>query len=181
VKHVAHPRVATRADIPNLQKLIEVSARALSVGLYTQPQTEAAITHVFGVDTQLIADKTYYVIEENAVIVAAGGWSARRTLYGGDQAKTETDSLLDPRVDAARIRAFFVHPAWTRRGLARQLFAKCEKAAKEKGFRAFELVATLPGVPFYRVLGFEAAENLAVDLPGDITLPFVRMHRAIGL
>src|SRR6476469_8910723 len=128
-------RVAKSSDIPRLKALIEVSVRTLSNGIYTSAQAEAALVQVFGVDSQLIADGTYYVIEDAPDLVAAGGWSARRTLYGGDQAKRETDSTLDPATTPARIRAFFVHPDWTRRGLARQIFAQCEAAARARGFR----------------------------------------------
>ena len=169
-------RTATFADVPELQDLIARSVRGLSVGMYSPAQTEAALAHVFGVDTQLVADGTYYVIEENSALVAAGGWSARRTMYGGDQAKREVDSLLDPATEPARIRAFFVHPDWTRRGLARQLFAACESAARTRGFRAFELVATLPGEPLYRALGFTPLEPIPVPMPGDLTLPCLRMR-----
>lgn len=169
-------RTATFADVPELRDLIARSVRGLSVGLYSPAQTEAALVHVFGVDTQLVADGTYYVIEEDSALVAAGGWSARRTMYGGDQAKREVDSLLDPGTEPARIRAFFVHPDWTRRGLARQLFAACESAARARGFRAFELVATLPGEPLYRALGFTPIEPIPVPMPGDLTLPCLRMR-----
>ena len=169
-------RTATFADVPELQDLIARSVRGLSVGMYSPAQTEAALVHVFGVDTQLVADGTYYVIEEDCALVAAGGWSARRTMYGGDQAKREVDSLLDPSTEPARIRAFFVHPDWTRRGLARRLFAACESAARARGFRAFELVATLPGEPLYRALGFTPIEPIPVPLPGDLTLPCLRMR-----
>ncbi len=111
-------RLATHADIPELGRLSEQSVRALSVGYYTGPQVESALRHVFGPDTQLIADQIYYVVEgEAGALVAAGGWSRRRTLYGGDQMKGETDPLLDPTAEAARLRAFFVHPAWARRDL----------------------------------------------------------------
>jgi N-acetylglutamate synthase-like GNAT family acetyltransferase len=174
-----HIRAATPEDIPELQRLIELSVRTLSVGLYTPAQTEAALIHVFGVDTQLVADGTYYVIEEDTALVAAGGWSARQTMYGGDQAKHEADSALDPNAAPARIRAFFVHPAWTRRGLARQLFAKCEAAAHARGFRAFELVATLPGEPLYRALGFSSVEDVSIPLSADLVLPCVRMRRQV--
>jgi GNAT superfamily N-acetyltransferase len=159
-------RTATFADIPELQRLIARSVRGLSIGMYSPAQTEAALVHVFGVDTQLVADETYYVIEENAAIVAAGGWSARR----------EVDSLLDPTTDPARIRAFFVHPDWTRRGLARRLFTACESAARARGFHAFELVSTLPGEPLYRALGFTAIEPIPVPMPGNLTLPCLRMR-----
>jgi GNAT superfamily N-acetyltransferase len=173
-------RLATSADIPELQRLIDISVRALSKGIYTSQQVDAALVHMFGVDSQLIADGTYYVIESDTKVVAAGGWSARRTLYGGDQAKRETDSLLDPATKPARIRAFFVHPDWTRRGLARRIFAECEAAAGLRGFHAFELVATLPGEPLYRALGFVPLDPVSIPLPGDLTLPCLRMFRSIG-
>ena len=109
------PRRATPDDVPALQALIAESARALSVGFYTPTQTEAAVAHVFGVDTQLVADGTYHVIDAPDGPAACGGWSRRRTLYGGDQMKDADDPLLDPAVEDARIRAFFVHPRWARR------------------------------------------------------------------
>ncbi len=174
-----HLPVATSSDIPELQELIEVSVRVLSKGIYSPAQTEAALVYVFGVDSQLVADGTYYVIEDDTTMVAAGGWSTRRTLYGGDQAKREIDSTVDPATTPARIRAFFVHPDWTRRGLARQIFAECEAAAMARGFRDFELVATLPGEPLYRALGFTPLESISIPLLGNLTLPCVRMHRSI--
>jgi GNAT superfamily N-acetyltransferase len=173
-------RLATAADVPALQELIELSARSLSVGFYTEAQIDAAVKHVFGVDTQLVADGTYFVIPGPAGPVATGGWSARRTLYGGDQMKSAEDPLLDPATDAARIRAFFVHPDWARRGLARQIYLACEQAAYAAGFRQFELMATLPGEPLYRALGFTAVEHLASTVTGGVVIPFVRMMRPIG-
>ena len=173
-------RLATPRDIPELEALIDLSVRALSIGIYSPAQTEAALVHMFGVDSQLVADGTYYVIVDESSLVAAGGWSARRTLYGGDQAKRETDSKLDPATMPARIRAFFVHPEWTRRGLARRIFAECEAAARGSGFRDFELVSTLPGEPFYRALGFLPLEPIEIPLPGKVTLPCLRMHRPIA-
>src|SRR5688572_9664435 len=157
-------RVATPADIVAIQALIASSVRALSAGIYSPAQIESAITHIFGVDSQLITDETYYVIVSGARIVAAGGWSARQTLYGGDQVKTGTDLTIDPATNPARIRAFFVHPDWARRGLARRIFAACEQAARARGFRRIELVATLPGVPLYRALGFMDVEPVDVPL-----------------
>ena len=174
-------RLATPTDIPALQALIEVSVRALSTGIYTQEQIDAALVHMFGVDSQLIADRTYYVIDDDTVLVAAGGWSARQTLYGGDQAKRESDSMLDAATMPARIRAFFVHPDWTRLGFARRIFEECEAAAGARGFRAFELVATLPGEPLYRALGFVPDEPVSVPLPDGLTLPCVKMRRHIGI
>lgn len=174
-----HLRTATAHDIPALIKLIDASARALSVGYYTEAQIEAAVRHVFGVDSQLIRDGTYYVIEERDRLVAAGGWSARRTLYGGDQAKERDDPALDPATDAARIRAFFVHPDRARRGLARRLYEHCAAAAWSAGFRRFELMSTRPGEPLYQALGFVPVERVVHRLPGDIDIDFTRMSRPI--
>jgi GNAT superfamily N-acetyltransferase len=167
------------ADLPVLQTLIATSVRSLSTGFYTPAQIEAAITEVFGVDTQLIADRTYYVIIDCGEPVAAGGWSARRTLYGGDQMKGAEDPRLDPSTEPARIRAFFVHPARARRGLAKRLYEECARAAYATGFRRFELMATLPGEPLYAALGFSAVERIAVPLAAGVELPLVRMARRI--
>lgn len=175
----AGPRVATAADVPALQALIATSARALSAGFYTPAQIEAAVAHVFGVDTQLVADGTYYVIDGADGPAAAGGWSARRTLYGGDQMKGSDDPRLVPGADPARIRAFFVHPAWARRGLGRRLYAACARAAWDAGFRRFELMATHPGEPLYAALGFAVEERVVATLPGGVAVPFARMARAI--
>ena len=172
-------RAATMADVPALQELIRLSVRGLSTGHYTPAQIDVALEEVFGVDTQLIVDGTYYVVDEPSGPVAAGGWSARRTLFGGDQMKLGADSRLDPAVDAARIRAFFVHPEWSRRGLARQLYHTCERAASAAGFRSFELMATLPGEPVYSALGFMAVERVVMTLGNGVAVPFVRMVRRI--
>jgi GNAT superfamily N-acetyltransferase len=172
-------RTATDHDVTKLRRLISNSAQALSTGYYSTEQITACINHVFGVDTQLIADRSYYVIELDNELAAAGGWSARTTLYGGDQMKSGPDPILNPPIDAARIRAFFVHPDWSRRGLARRLYDRCSHAAWTAGFRRFELMATLPGVPFYSKLGFEPSESVVVTLNGGITVPFVRMTRSI--
>src|SRR5688572_27443535 len=142
-------RVATGDDVAAIRALIDASVRALSAGYYSEEQIASSLRWVFGPDTQLIADGTYYVIEAQGEIVAAGGWSRRATLYGGDQLKDASDSLVDPERDAARIRAFFVHPDWTRRGLARRLYDVCASSALAAGFTELELVSTLPGEPLY--------------------------------
>ncbi|MDB4898361.1 MAG: N-acetyltransferase [Gemmatimonadetes bacterium] len=175
-------RLATAADLAAISRLIDASVRGLSVGYYTDAQIEQSLRHVFGPDSQLIADGTYYVIESPAGdIVAAGGWSKRRTLYGGDQHKgAATDPLLDPATDAARIRALFVHPGWARRGLGRRIFEHCRAAAEAAGFTTLELGATLPGVPLYAALGFGVVEEIAVEMEGGEKLAVVRMRRAVG-
>jgi N-acetylglutamate synthase-like GNAT family acetyltransferase len=173
-------RRATPGDLPALHALIETSVRELSRGRYTPAQVESALRHVFGPDTQLIADGTYFVITNSGgELLAAGGWSRRRTLYGGDQMKPAADPLLDPAREPARIRAFFVHPAWARRGLARRLYQHCAAAASAAGFQHLELMATLPGEPLYRALGFTAIESTEAVLPDGTRLPLVRMGRSL--
>ena len=174
-------RLALDDDIPALRRLIDISVRGLSHGFYTAQQVDAALQHVFGVDTQLIADGTYYVVEDGRDIAAAGGWSRRRTLFGGDQMKTVEDPMLDPAAEPARIRAFYVHPAHARQGLGRLLFRTCAAAARAAGFHDLTLVATLPGEPLYAALGFRVVERLVVDLPNGIELPGARMARALGV
>ena len=171
-------RSATADDVPALSALIERSVRLLSVSVYSPAQIDAALTHVFGVDSQLLADGTYYVIDGGNQIVAAGGWSARQTLFGGDQLKADDDVAIDVTMPA-RIRAFFVDPDWTRRGLARQLYDACDAAARARGFQRFELMATLPGVPLYRALGFMDLEHVDVPMPDGLVLPCLRMGRAL--
>ena len=134
---------------------------------------------MFGVDTQLLEDQSYYVIEREGRPVACGGWSGRRTLFGGDQTKHGIDPLLDPATEGARIRAFFVHPSCARRGLGRRLLAHCEAEAKAAGFHRTELMATLPGEPLYQALGYEAFESVTYSLPGGERAAFVRMGRVL--
>jgi len=162
--------------VPALQDLIVRSARALSAPYYTPAQTEAAIRYVFGVDSQLIADGTYFLIELEGEVVACGGWSKRRTLFGGDQTKVGPDPLLDAAAEAARIRAFFVDPRMARRGLGRRLIAECLKGARAAGFRSLELVATLPGEPLYLASGFTVTERFELALPQGVRVPVSRMR-----
>lgn len=172
-------RQARRDDIATLQRLIERSVRALGAPWYTPEQIASSLRFMFGVDTQLIDDGTYYVAQQGEHIVAAGGWSARRTLFGGDQWKHGADAPLDPTTDAARIRAFFVDPGSARRGLGRLLFDRCLADARAVGFRRLELMATLPGEPLYRAIGFAAEERVELALPDGVQVSLVRMSRAI--
>ncbi|MDB4881568.1 MAG: Acetyltransferase family protein [Gemmatimonadetes bacterium] len=172
-------RAAHRRDLPELERLIERSVRELSVGFYSPLETESALRFMFGVDTRLVDGGTYYVVESEHMIVAAGGWSRWRTLFGGDQFKSQEEPLLDPAIDPARIRAFFVHPEWTRRGLARLLFDTSAREARASGFRALELMATLPGEPLYRALGFREEERVELTLPDGVSMPLVRMTRSL--
>jgi N-acetylglutamate synthase-like GNAT family acetyltransferase len=168
-------RLAQRADIPVLQDLIALSGRKLSVGYYSPSQSEAITRYVFGVDTQLIDDQTYFVIEHHNRIVACGGWSKRRTLFGGDQTKSGPDPLLDPATESARIRAFFVDPSVARQGFGRQLMSACMDASKKAGFSSLELVSTMPGEPLYLASGFAVQERFELDLPGGVQVPVSRM------
>lgn len=172
-------RLARESDVPALRALIERSARALSRGFYTTSQAEAAIRHVFGVNSALIADGTYFVAIDDAAIVGCGGWSRRGALYGGDQRPMGAADTLDPRRDAARVRAFFVAPEHARRGIGRLLYEACEAAARSAGFSRLELMATLPGVPLYASLGFREIERVSDVLPDGTRIEFVRMENAI--
>ena len=173
------PRLATIGDLPALVELIPASARALSRGFYTEAQTEAAIRYIFGPDTRLITDGTYFIVEEDGVLAGCGGWSRRRTLYGGDQMKAGEDALLDPATEAARIRAFFVHPGFARKGVGSAILDACLEAARAAGYRRVELAATLPGVPFYQALGFEQREPMEAPMPDGTALPIIRMERSL--
>ena len=172
-------RKARLADTPAMTALIHESARGLSRGFYSEQQIEGAIRHVFGVDTVLVEDGTYFCVEAGDVIVGCGGWSRRRSHYGGDHAKQEPDTLIDPATEPARIRAFFVHPEWARRGIGRMLLDTCVEAAQVAGFGQLMLVSTLPGVPLYRACGFDVIEPMEVTLPDGVVVPCVRMGRSI--
>jgi N-acetylglutamate synthase-like GNAT family acetyltransferase len=174
-------RKAAEQDVPVLRELIDASVRGLQSADYSPTQIESALASVYGVDSQLIADGTYFVVEsgepEKKKIVACGGWSRRKTLYGGDRWMGREDSLLDPQKDAAKIRAFFVHPGWVRRGIGTILLDACEQAALVAGFWRLEMGATLSGVPLYAARGYVSLENLAVPLANGESLPIVRMEK----
>lgn len=178
-----HVRKAAEADVPRLREVIEASVRGLQAEDYSPAQIEGGLKSVYGVDSQLIADGTYLVAEvveyegTKPEIVGCGGWSMRKTLYGGDQYMGREDSLLDPARDAAKIRAFFVHPQWARRGIGGLILEACENAAREAGFTRLEMGATLSGVAFYTAKGYAALENLEVGLGNGELLPIVKMAR----
>ena len=173
------PRLATLDDVASLTGLLQLSVRALQAGDYTPEQIEVSLRTVYGIDTQLIYDATYYVIEEEGATVGCGGWSRRNTLFGGDQLNSRDDSLLDPATDAARIRAFFVHPQWARRGVGAMLLTHCEQAAAHHGFRRLELGATVTGVPFYRRYGYTELARLEVPLEPGLTMPIIQMEKRL--
>jgi N-acetylglutamate synthase-like GNAT family acetyltransferase len=174
---VARFRRASLDDIPEIERLIARATRELSRDDYSEEQIEAALGAALGVDSQLVRDGTYFVAEADGTIVACGGWSWRRTLFGSDDHSDRQPESLDPARDAARIRAFFVHPDWARRGLGRATLELCEAEARASGFAAAELMATLPGERLYRSCGYVSLDPVHHTLPGGIAIQFVPMRK----
>ncbi|MBI5580635.1 MAG: GNAT family N-acetyltransferase [Deltaproteobacteria bacterium] len=170
-------RLAVMDDVPALKELIPRSVRELSRGYYTPQQIESAIKYIFGVDTQVISDRTYYVAEAEGQVVGCGGWSKRKTMFGGDQMKAAQDPMLDPKKDAGRIRAFFIHPVWARKGIGRRIIQACEEAAIADGFTRMELVATLPGEPLYAAMGYEVTQRMDIPMRDGTTLAAAYMKK----
>jgi GNAT superfamily N-acetyltransferase len=177
-------RLATEADVPALHELIETSVRGLQIHDYTPEQINGALGTVLGLDTQLVADGTYFVAEAKAacarVIAGCGGWSHRKTLFGSDRAAVRENDFLDPATDAAKIRAFFVHPFFARRGIGTKILEACEGAARAAGFTRFEMGATLTGVPLYLARGYQEVERIEVPLQNGEKLPVVRMAKNVA-
>lgn len=174
---VARFRRASLDDIPAIEQLIALAARGLSRDDYSQEQIEAALGAALGVDSQLVRDGTYFVAEADGTLVACGGWSWRRTLFGSDGQTDRQPESLDPTNDAARIRAFFVHPDWARRGLGRAMLELCESEARASGFASAELMATLPGERLYRSCGYSSQDAIEHPLPGGLAIRFVPMRK----
>ena len=172
-------RLAREDDIPAITQLIPLSVRGLQAAYYSAAQMDAALGSVFGVDRQLIRDGTYFVVDEENGIIGCGGWSKRRTLFGGDHQTNRDDAELDPTRDSARIRAFFIHPPCARRGVGRAILDECEKAIRAAGFKSVELAATLSGVAFYAACGYVSGERLDVPLPNGLSLEIVRMTKEL--
>jgi GNAT superfamily N-acetyltransferase len=170
-------RKARMEEREAIQRLIAESARRLSREHYNDAQIEAAIATVFGVDTTLIEDGTYFVVESDGQLAGCGGWSKRKTLFGGDQYSSRDTAFIDPTTDPAKIRAFFVHPDHARKGIARAILSCCEDEARAEGFRALELLATLPGIEFYKSCGFVETGNFHLDLTNTVKLEFVPMRK----
>lgn len=171
-----HIRIATTEDIPELRSLIESSVRVLQANDYSPVQIEGALGTVLGLDTQLIDDRTYFVVVAvEQMLVGCGGWSRRKTLFGSDQGPNREAALLDPRIDPAKIRAIFVHPDWARRGIGSRILEASEQAALSEGFTRFEMGSTLTGVPLYRLKGYTETERLEVPLHNGAVLPVIRM------
>ena len=172
-----HIRRATMDDVPALERLVERSIRALSAGHYDAAQVESSLRHLYGIDTVLVQDGTYLVMEMEGALAGCGGWSFRQTPFGGDNAEAVRDDAgrRIPGRDAAVMRAYFVDPAWTRRGIARKLLTACEAAAREAGFDRFELTSTSMGRAMYAACGYRAVEPVDVALPDGQHLPHVLM------
>jgi len=173
-------RKARLDDREAITRLIAESARLLSREHYDDTQIETAIVTVFGVDTDLIADGTYFVAESDGVLVGCGGWSKRKTLFGGDQYSSRDAGYLDPATEPAKIRAFFIHPDHARKGIARAILERCENEAHAEGFRAMELMATLPGIEFYKSCGFSATGNFELELRDGVKLELVPMRKELA-
>jgi len=171
--------VATEADLPALKALMARSIGELQKGFLDEAQI-AASRAVMGLDTQLIADRTYFVVEQDGVLAGCGGWSARATLYGGDHSAALRDAKrLDPTRDAARVRAMYTHPHFARRGIGRLILSLCEAAAAEAGFRRVTLMATLSGEPLYRACGYREVERTAAAPVEGIIVPLILMEKAL--
>ncbi len=177
VKAVLRP--ARLEDVQALSSLISLSVEKLQADTYTPAQRAGALGTVFGVDTQLINDGTYFVVECESQIIGCGGWSRWKKLFGSDHAAQVENGLLDPATEPARIRAFFVHPDWARRGVAKHLLSACEKAAATAGFMKLELAATLAGIPLYEACGFVASQRFQYPLHNGEYLDLVRMAKRI--
>ncbi len=173
-------RTATAADVPVLHALIEASVRGLQRNDYTPSQIEGALGHALGLDSQLIEDGTYFVAEAaDGNVVGSGGWSYRTTLCGSDHLPGRGTERLDPEVDAAKIRAIFVHPTWARRGVGSLILAHCERQAQDAGYRRLEMGSTLTGLPLYSLRGYRELERMAVPLPNGEELAVVRMLKIL--
>ena len=170
-------RKATLDDVPALNALIARSARGLSTADYRTEQIEGALRGAFGVDTQLLKDETYFVVEDDGQIVGCGGWSFRATLFGGDARAERDASTLDPKTQAAKIRAFFVDPGSARRGIGSLLLDHCETEARAHGYARVELMATLPGVKLYAARGYAGDAQVQFDVGAGERIEFIPMHK----
>jgi GNAT superfamily N-acetyltransferase len=171
-------RIARREDLDALKTLMEAAISENQKSFLDESQI-ASSRAIMGLDTQLIEDGTYFIVEADGQLAGCGGWSRRATLYGGDQTPGRSAALLDPSKDAARIRAMYTHPSHTRKGIGRLILSLCDEAAKAEGFTRMELVATLSGEPLYRACGFEAYEN-TIDDRGGAGVSLVRMRKSLA-
>jgi GNAT superfamily N-acetyltransferase len=175
-------RTAVESDIPALRELIERSVRGLQGNDYTQAQMNGALGHALGLDTQLVADGTYFIAspsDDPATIAGSGGWSFRKTLFGSDGGPNRIAAKLDPTTGAAKIRAIFVDPAFARQGLGSLILQHCENAAQQAGFKRVEMGSTLTGLTLYRRKGYIDGERVDVPLPNGEVLPIVHMTKVL--
>lgn len=172
-------RLATPDDVPVLKPLMNAAIGEL-LKPFLPPEQVAASFAVMGLDTQLIRDGTYFLIECDGRIAGCGGWSRRATLFGGDHSAGRDAAPLDPAKDAARVRAMYTHPDFTRRGIGRLVLELCEAAAAREGFKRVELAATMAGVPLYRACGYTDIEAFESDTPSGVKVPLIRMGKRIG-
>jgi N-acetylglutamate synthase-like GNAT family acetyltransferase len=172
-------RTATHEDIPAIRELILLSVAGLQAETYSAEQRAGAMGSVYGTDEQMIADGTYFVIEREGKLIACGGWSWRRTAFGGDGGIAKDDTPLAPANEPARIRAFFIHPDCARQGLGTLILEECEEQARAMGFRSMQMTSTFAGIPFYLRYGYTEREKLALPLANGLTLPVVRMEKAL--
>ncbi|HHL42235.1 MAG TPA: GNAT family N-acetyltransferase [Hellea balneolensis] len=170
--------VATMADIPNIRSIMALSIAKLQQQFLSSAEIEAS-KEVMGLDTQLIEDGTYFIVKSGTIPVGCGGWSFRKTLYGGNHSKGRDAARLNPQTDAAKIRAMYTHPDWTRRGIGTLILAKCERAAREAGFKRAEMMATLSGVPLYEYCGYTSIEKVFDTTSSGIKVPLVRMGKPL--
>jgi GNAT superfamily N-acetyltransferase len=174
-------RKAVLEDQAEIEKLIAQSVRGLSSDDYTEREIELSIKSVFGVDVDLIADDTYYVAVADEKIVGCGGWSKRKTLYGASVYAGSRDAReLDPRTDAAKIRAFFIHPNWARKGIGTAILEACEREAKSFRFQKAEMMATLPGVKLYETRGYWGDERVGIDIGEGEKIVCLKMEKRLA-
>ena len=170
-------RTATLQDASRIEALIKLSARGLATDDYSEQQIEGALKAAWGLDTQLILDETYFVVESEGHIVASGGWSYRKTLFGNDAETARDSEIMNPKTSAAKIRAFFVDPAFSRQGIGSMIMQHCEDAAIEMGYRKLELMATLPGLRLYEKHGFIAGTEQEYPVGEKLTITFIPMTK----
>lgn len=171
-------RPAVEDDVPAL-RLLMADAIGELLKPFLPPEKVEASREIMGLDTQLIADRTYYVVESGGLAVGCGGWSRRATLFGGDHSAGRDAALLDPAREPARVRAMYTRPGWERRGIGRLILSRCEDAAAAAGFKACELAATMGGAPLYAACGYEAVEPFEAPTSVGLMIPLVRMRREL--
>jgi len=170
-------RLARRQDLDALTAVMEAAIAELQKPFLDDAQIESSRT-IMGLDTQLVDDGTYFIVESDGEIAGCGGWSYRATLYGGDQSPGRSAVLLDPARDAARVRAMYTHPRHARKGVGRLILALCEDAARAAGFRTVELMGTMSGEPLYRACGYQPVEHI-LDDRGGAAVPLLRMSKLL--